>query len=302
MRSHCLGALIFCLFAFAPLVAHAQEPKFLGGSYIITNDSIGQARDRWQSSVVSGSLLYHFGNSDELAVPLGQIFELRATSQIITPENLSAPQIGDRPFAGILEFGVATHGNLSVLEISAGADLTFVGPQTGMIDFQRFLHRQLGFPLPNEVGNEVPNNTYLSGHIEFGRSFGSDLRWRPFGELRAGTETLARVGVDLTWGALGMDDLLVREAVTGQRLPSILGADVSGWSWLVGGDVALVEDSRYLPDSFGVEPLDRARVRAGAHWQNERISAFYGLTWLSKEFSGQPESQLVGAAQLRLRF
>jgi hypothetical protein len=59
-------------------------------------------------------------------------------------------------------------------------------------------------PINLPAANQVSNGLYLDAHAEIGRgialSFGEA---RPFVELRAGVETLARVGVDFTIGTLG---------------------------------------------------------------------------------------------------
>lgn len=288
--------------ALAASAAQAEPLDLLGWSHVITNDSIGEFRDRWQSSVVSGSVFLGDGDADPTRAALGRILELRATSQIITPESLSFPASDDRPFAGILALDLLTHGRLGATEVSLGAGLSATGPDTGTFDFQRWLHTRLGYPLPATTGNEIDAGLRAGLSAEIGRSFGETLRLRPFAELRAGPETLARAGLDLTWGGLGADDLMTRETVTGQRVPGLMGADVSGWSVMAGGDAAWVADSLYLPEDRGLVPENRLRLRAGAHWQTERLSAFYGITWLSPEFEGQAEGQFVGAVQLRLNF
>ena len=71
----------------------------------------------------------------------------------------------------------------------------------------------------------------------------------------------------------------------------------------MGGDIARVADSVYLPQGRGHDLTPhRDRLRAGLRWQGENVWAFYGLTWLGREFETQPESQLVGSVSLRLRF
>ena len=47
----------------------------------------------------------------------------------------------------------------------------------------------------------------------------------------------------------------------------------------------------------------RERVRAGVSWRSETgVSAFYGLTYLSKEFEEQSEGQVVGSIRMRFAF
>ena len=94
-----------------------------------------------------------------------------------------------------------------------------------------------------------------------------------------------------------------REPITGQRIAGIVDAEASGWSFLLGGDVAHVESSIFLPESRGytVETA-RHRLRAGVNYGFGSSNMFYGVTYLSEEFVGQPEGQLVGSLSVDLRF
>ena len=125
---------------------------------------------------------------------------------------------------------------------------------------------------------------------------------RPFVELRAGVENLARAGADLSIGPVGQGELLVRDPVTGHRYRAIRSGP-SGFAYVLGADVAAVDSSAYLPRSRGFSPKDtRSRARMGLHWQGKKASAFYGLTYHTEEFDGQPRRQLTGAVQLHISF
>jgi len=125
---------------------------------------------------------------------------------------------------------------------------------------------------------------------------------RPFVELQAGAETLVRAGGDILIGRAGMHDLFLRDVTTGQRYRATRGAE-PGFSVALGGDIAHVEHSVYLPVYSGFVLTDsRQRLRMGVHWQGEQSSVFYGLTWLGKEFAAQPASQVVGSVRLDIRF
>ncbi|HHN73386.1 MAG TPA: DUF2219 family protein, partial [Thermopetrobacter sp.] len=92
-------------------------------------------------------------------------------------------------------------------------------------------------------------------------------------------------------------------SVTGQFYRGTGDAGSAGYSLLLGADTARVFDSYLLPGADGYVLTDRrSRLRAGIHWQGATGSAFYGVTWLSEEFTAQPEPQAVGSLQLRLRF
>lgn len=283
--------------------AQADGISVLGLSYVVTNDSIGEFRDRWQTSVVEGRVFLDVPAARDWALLSDPVVELRFTSQIVTPDRIDAPGPGDRPFAGVLAAGTYLHSTRGPAEVSAGLSLSAVGPQTGTFRFQRWLHEILGFPLPAPEDYEIGDGFHPGVTVEIGRTLPMPAGTvRPFAEARLGPEDILRAGIDVTLGALGRDDLMVRESVTGLRLPGLEGPDISGWSIVAGADAAYVAGSLYLPASRGFDPLPRYRLRGGVHWQTRAISAFYGVSWLSPEFDGQPDGQFVGAVQFRLRF
>jgi len=281
--------------------AGASERGILGWSHVIVNDSIGEFRDRWQSSYVHGSVFLGPQRGDLGEIQLGEILEVRLSSQIATPENLTFPRPDDRPFAGALGVELLTHGSFGAVEASLGAGLVAVGPQTATFRVQRRLHEILGFPLPRPEGREIGDAVYPVISAEIGRSFGSGTTVRPFAEARAGIEDLLRVGIDISWGA-GGETLYVRDPVTGHRAPGLWLDAPPGWRVFAGADAAWVGGSRLLPAAFGPAPVSRARLRAGAEWRAEEWAVFYGLTYLTPEFEGQREGQFLGAFQLRLNF
>ena len=75
-----------------------------------------------------------------------------------------------------------------------------------------------------------------------------------------------------------------------------------GFSLTLGADMARVFASEYFPSS-GPDLTDtRTRVRAGMQWQGHVASVFYGATYLSPEFAGQGEGQVVGSLNVNFRF
>ena len=281
------------------LPAGAGERVLLGPAYAVANDSIGEFRDRWQSSVLLGALFYGPQGADPLTLPPGRLLEFRLTHQLGTPEALGRPGPRDRPFAGTFALEVLTHGRLGAAETSFGAGLAVTGPQTGSFRFQRWLHERLGYPVPRPGARVVPDGIHPVLSAEVGRSFGARPRVRPFVEARAGLETLLRAGADVTWGPVGRERVMLREPVTGQRVPAMWGPPERGLSVTLGADVAAVGQSVLLP---GLEPEPRLRLRAGLRWQGARWSLGYGAAWLSPEFAGQREGQVVGLVQVGARF
>ena len=104
-------------------------------------------------------------------------------------------------------------------------------------------------------------------------------------------------------GQVAQDDLLLRDVVTGQLYRATEGDGV-GLSYLLGVDGASVFDSNYLPADMGYTVSDtRTRARAGVFWQmGEDVSFFYGATYLSEEFEGQTEGQVLGSLKLNFNF
>ena len=114
---------------------------------------------------------------------------------------------------------------------------------------------------------------------------------------------MARAGVDLTFGDYGAGGLRLRDSTTGQRISAVDGGIDSGFSFLVGGDVAYVDSSRYLPADRGYVVEDvRYRMRAGINYAFGSSNIFYGLTRLSEEFVGQPGGQTVGSVSFGIEF
>ena len=159
-------------------------------------------------------------------------------------------------------------------------------------------------PSAATLAAQVGDKVRPSATLEVGRSYslGSQAMLRPFGELRGGVETYARVGVELVFGAGRHGDLLVRDPVTGFRYRTA-GQAPRGASLLLGADIAKVWDSTYLPKDLGYTLTDtRNRLRAGVNWQGDSWSMFYGLTWLGREFVGQSDDQITGAIHVDVSF
>jgi len=289
----------------SPFAAPSKR-KSLGYGRLFTNDAIGDGQDRWRTGSVTMSRAFGYEWNGVAPGTLFQLIETRAQGQIIAPDNLNRVNLRDRPYAGVLSLGVHSHSNHQGLELALGADLVVIGPQTHMDDLQSRVHKIMGKPPPAPaiLALQIPNTIRPTAVAEVGRaySFGDALSIRPFAEARAGDETLVRVGADLTFGSVSLGELLSRESITGQRY-RVIYRSAPGYSLTVGGDIAYVANSVYLPENRGYQlSSHRDRVRAGIHWQGENASAFYGLTFLGREFSGQDEGQVTGSIRIKLRF
>ncbi len=294
---------IACWAMLAP-VAQAEQRVTLGWGRLFYNDAMGDGRDRWHTGGYTLSMVRGYSFSGDLPDRPGEILEWRLSANIIAPADLQTPEPDDRRYVGALSLGLHTQWQWRANEVALGADLLATGPQTGIGSFQRWAHERLGMEVPEVLDDQIGNGFYPSLVAETGRRMSlGPAELRPFAELRAGAESLVRVGADLTFGHFGPGDLMIRDAVTGQRYRGVSGAVEPGLSFTLGADVARVFDSAFLPGGEAATLSDdRTRLRAGVQWQGARHSVFYGVTWLSKEFEEQPEGQVVGALSLNLRF
>jgi len=300
-----IGAVLLC-FCVLSSAAPAQEARStLGITRLMTNDRLGDGEDRWRSGGFSVSAFRGPGWDGQLSTRPFQIMEYRFRGESIAPDNLISPDPGDRLYAGTWWLGAHTHFDWRAFEVTAGADIAVTGEQSGIRSLQASVHDALSMPRIDLEDYQVEDGVYLHGTVEVARS----LRWsttevRPFLEVQAGVETLARLGVDVTFGTLGQGGLRTRDPVTGQRIAGITNiADEGGWSFLMGADTAYVDSSVFLPSDRGFEVEEaRHRVRAGVNYGFGQSNIFYGATWLSEEFVGQPEAQVVGSLSIDIRF
>ncbi|MEC3860804.1 lipid A-modifier LpxR family protein [Mesobacterium sp. TK19101] len=298
-------AVVFALAVWLGAPVLAGERVKLGYGRLISNDSLLASRDRWQTGSMQSSRIRGLSWSGAVPQALGELLEYRFEAALVSPQSIRWQRPTDRPFAGALSIGLHTHFQRRGIEYALGGDVVFTGPQTGLTDFQTFWHDALGLatPKPSVTAQQVGDGIYPTAVFEIGQTYRTGkLAMRPFAELRAGAETLVRSGVDVTFGTVGQSELLVRDRITGQRYRTVWN-DLRGVSLTAGADLAHVTHSVFLPESPGYDIEEtRGRVRAGVHWQGRKLSAFYGWTWLSKEFSTQPEGQLVKSIRIKYDF
>ncbi len=298
-----LPALIALVLTLMPMAAAAEGGRvLLGFGRLFSNDGLGDLRDRWRTGAyVVSAVTGPVWRGDLPARPF-EILEYRFRGEIAAPANLANPGAGDRRYAGVLSLGVHTHFQAAGFETRLGLDVVATGPSTGVGRFQRWVHDILDVPQP-DLGNQIPDGLHPMLSAEVARTLPlGGARLRPFVEAQAGYETLVRGGFDLTFGRFGEGRLMLRDTTTGQRYAGTRADDTHGFSFVLGADVARVWDSALLPSGGPALRDTRERVRAGVHWQGGRGEVFYGLTWLGREFEGQPEGQAVGSIRLRLRF
>jgi hypothetical protein len=304
MHRFILVSWVICSLATPAL---AEQRVTLGWGRLFTNDQIGDGRDRWRSGSYTMSVTSGYGWTGARPDRFGEIIELRLRSEIIAPRALYGPNADDRPYAGVIAYGLHSHMSLYGGDLSAGIDIALTGPQTRIADFQNWFHEQISSPnLSDEViEGQIPNGSHPGLTLEYAYPLvlSEQVTLRPFVELQAGIEDSLRIGGEIVLGRILRDDLLLRDDPTGQLYRGIRGTE-TGLALVVGADWARMGDSVFLPSSSGVlAEEERMRARLGIHWQMSPDAAvFYGLTWLSEEFVGQEEGQLLGSVNVNIAF
>ncbi len=306
MRS-ILILLMLCVMSSA---IQAGERVWLGKARLWTNDEIGDRKDRWQTGSYSVSMIRGTDWNGSLPTGFGKLVEYRVRGSVIAPARLTGALVPtDRRLVGVLQVGAFTHMKIRKMDVSLGLDLVFTGPQTRMAEFQSAIHTSLGYTATSLLGSQLGNAFYPTINAEVAREFTlSDtgkkrVAFRPFVETQIGVETFMRAGGDFTFGNAGLGDFQVRDVTSGHRTTAIKGNRPRGVSFLLGGDVAWVQSSQFLPASLGPAALaTRSRLRAGIYVEEDMKSLFYGVTWLGPEFVGQSSGQVVGSVSMRLKF
>jgi hypothetical protein len=302
--------LLFLIFLTATTGAQAGERTWLGKARLWSNDEIGDRHDRWRTGAYAISHIRGKEWTGKNPSGFGELIEYRVRGEVIAPRSLyTATPITDRRLVGVFQVGAFTHMEHKGLDVSLGVDLVFTGSQTGMAEFQSLIHQALGYTTTSILGSQLGNALYptLNGEVsrqyQLSRNGARRIAFRPFVEGQIGVENYIRVGGDFTFGNAGMGDFQVRDVTTGQRNIAVKGGRKRGISYLLGGDIAYVQSSQYLPTALGpaVKNL-RYRLRSGIYVEEGQKSLFYGLTWLGEEFEGQPEGQFLGSVSLRFNF
>ena len=299
--------LIFSAVTLAAQDFSERKPKkhYIGYGNLITNDLLGDGGDRWRTGSVASSRIWGADWKGELPEEFSELVEIRILGEVIAPSNLSGNNGIDRPFAGHLALGMHSHFQHNGLEYSTGIGASVLGKQTGLGDFQKALHEAVDEHIPSEsvLSRQIGNQVLIGPIVEIGETVpnGDRLSIRPFVEGYATAEMLARVGADIHFGSGFSGSLFIRDPVTGQRYCVIPGK-VNQMGFSVGGDVGHVAKSAFFDDTSAPMYNQRLRFRTGLHWARKNRQGFAGLTWLSKEFHGQPEAQILGSVRLILKF
>lgn len=305
-----LSIVISFLGSNLPLIAQSvtqseKQKHFIGHGRLFTNDMLGESKDRWRTGSFSTSGAWGQKWTGQLPKEFANLIELRLLSEIIAPADLSGKNGIDRPFAGHFELGVHSHFERDGLEYSIGVGASILGEQTGLDDFQIAVHEALNEKVASDylLANQIENQVLIGPLFEVSKAVpeGNNLTIRPFLEAFATAETLARVGTDIYFGTGFSRSLYIRDQVTGQRY-QVIGGEQDGLGFSFGGDISHVASSAFFHGSSPSMLNRRLRFRTGLHWGQQTKQGFAGLTWLSKEFDGQPEGQILGSVRVILKF
>ncbi len=303
MRISKVFAVLALCAAAAPVAA--EQRVTLGWGRMFSNDALGDGHDRWRTGSYQLSMLRGVSFDGDLPKSFGSLIEYRASSQIIAPASLTTAAATDRRYVGMLSLGAHSQFDWQGNDVSLGGDLVITGPQTGISNFQKWVHNALGMAEPLVVSNQLGNAVYPTVLGEIGRTVAvtPQVTLRPFAEAQAGVESFVRVGGDMVVGSFGRGTVMARDVTTGQRYRVAESQINQGVSFVLGGDIARVFDSALLPSTGSAAMRDdRGRVRAGMHWQGEKTSLYYGVSYLSPEFVSQSEGQVIGSLSLNLKF
>lgn len=300
-----LAAFVLTAGLSGQVAADSGTRQTLGYGHFFDNDVFGDGYDRWNSGAYTFSVLRGPSWEDHLPARPFEVLEYRVGGAIVAPSKLRNPPPGDRQYVGKVSASLHTHfAPRPGMEAALGLGFVWTGPSNGVSDFQKWLHRVFSAPRPVVAADQFPNHLYPVFIGEIARPValgGAELR--PFLEARAGDESFVRIGADLAFGARERGALWLRDEVTGQRYVGIAGQDAGRTSFVVGADIAHVFDSVYFPTDAGTDfTPTRKRVRLGIDTHLGDLGVFYGATWLSEEFEGQPEGQVIGSLRFRKTF
>lgn len=292
--------MLMLLIATGPATAADKQVLLEGSrlafSRILTNDYIGDRKDRWRTFAYAISMLKPLKD--------GSVGELRFRTEIIAGRTLKlAPgQDPDRRMAGVFGFGAYRSDRIGNGDYRIGVELTTVGPQTRLIKLQERFHELIDQTGPSTQAKnlQISDKIFLSFRGEIGQDFKiGRAAIRPWAAAEGGPEALARVGIDFIWGH-SSGNFGVRDELTGWRVPVLQNRNTYGRSFIAGFDIAHVKKSFYITEDYLIK--NRFRLRTGSLVDFDGGRIFYGATYLSEEFKAQPEAQVVGSISFSMHF
>jgi hypothetical protein len=296
MTKHLVTALAL---AFPASLAHAQT-----SSSFFTNDHIGDGHDRWRSGGYTQFYSFEPGAEWDASI------DIRLRSEILSPWGASdQPADADRPYAGMLGFGLFLNDYWGPVDYNLGIEVLFTGDMTGVQKFQESFHETFGFeghtPQPGHDKLENDATSMLSAELARKFALGNIGAIRPFMTGKFGYESFMRTGVDVMLGNYDHAERYVRDPISGFIQPSSAqrAEALEGVSLVAGVDYTYVLNDYLITDGGSVDfKAGRTRTRLGVQAGLGPASIFYGATHLSEEFEGQVEGQTLGTISVEFTF
>jgi hypothetical protein len=121
-------------------------------------------------------------DNDEYEYSIGQNMYTAKNKKLTTPE------IGDRPYAGWLYFGLARHHSFYTWKRDTELDIGIVGPYSYAYQTQRFIHESLDLDVPSGWNTQVHNEPGIVYFVRYSKSLGErpELTLIPFSEIAIG--------------------------------------------------------------------------------------------------------------------
>ena len=296
---------------------------------VFWNDRFGDGKDRWKTGGITQSYVFpeHIFSNGNWLKGRASALELNVRALVITPDDTSFTGVNanDRPYAQYAGVGIylrsitrpeaLTSAVAMQTEDRIGVEAGWQGDPLPLFDAQNAVHGAAGTKgnagnLSNIIGSELLVNLEARRtwrlHIE---KPGHDLEFAPFVQTSLGMrENSLRAGGDFfigsalegrTWGS----DLSTGAVMAGASMPR------QGFNWTVyfGGDVGYVASDAFLDGGFSANgpsvPRNEivGRVRSGVLLEYDNVGLGFSLNWLSPEFRGQSDGQIIGAFQLKYR-
>ncbi|MBV7479228.1 lipid A deacylase LpxR family protein [Pseudomonas sp. PDM31] len=269
--------------------------------------------DHWTQNI--GSLIPGWG-------PAGvDLAAYRFGHQIYTPDDIEQSELQpeDRPYAGLMYFGVSVFKNTQLqgwretgeLDI----DLGIVGPATGAEKIQRGVHHLTGSDEPNGWDHQLHNEPYVNVGFEKRwwlqtKLAGLDLEYGPSAGLTAGNlYTYAASGMGLRIGQ-GLERSYSLPNVAPSFSGNLYFQEGGSFAWygfanLQGRYMAhnMLLDGNTWKDSASVdrrEWVGDAQVGVAMIWS--QWQAAFSTVWRTREFEGQNQHDQFGSLAISTVF
>ncbi len=144
------------------------QTTYKNREYSLANDNdvyLLVGNDRYYSNGIIFHKRWVPGGENSKKDTIKGIFDFEFSHKTFTPQELILrnPNNYDRPYAGLLTFGISHQKFLSPsFSRTLGSELAFVGELSGARAFQEWYHKNLGFPRPRGWEFQIPNEVIVN--------------------------------------------------------------------------------------------------------------------------------------------